>query len=314
MIDRSPGQDRPCAGWAEIVECLEQFRPPEMTIDSEGEVTGTAWVFRGLKDSHYELEPVIEREAEAKSMQWAALEVPVSDEFKSRAHMHLSAPFIPEDELTWLAQMQHYGVPTRLLDFTYSPFVALYFAIRGGPEGSRGTNVRLWAIDARAVNRRFHTVALKALAAERRRRGKPTGHRVSFAPDDCATDRDSLTTEIRGLPALIAESLSASGTRRGELNRQGCVCAASPPTFNPRLAAQQGVFLLNCAEKLSFKESLTKMMAPCSGWYETFDLTVDAVSEIEWRLFQMNIHEQSLFPDMEGLAGFIRQKTRLQWL
>ena len=37
------------------------------------------------------------------------------------------------------------------------------------------------------------------------------------------------------------------------------------------------------------------------------------LDEIEERLFQMNIHEQALFPDMEGLAGLICQKLRLHW-
>jgi hypothetical protein len=54
-------------------------------------------------------------------------------------------------------------------------------------------------------------------------------------------------------------------------------------------------------------------MSTCSGWFKTFDVAAGAISEIEQKLFQMNIHEQSLFPDMEGLAGLIRQKTRLHW-
>ena len=44
---------------------------------------------------------------------------------------------------------------------------------------------------------------------------------------------------------------------------------------------------------------------------QTFDIDGSALPEIEQRLFQMNIHEQSLFPDMEGLAGLIRQSIRL---
>jgi hypothetical protein len=89
----------------------------------------------------------------------------------------------------------------------------------------------------------------------------------------------------------------------------------SPPTFNPRLASQQGVFLINCAEDLSFERSLFKMMEPCVNWYKNFDIDAGAVSipAIHNRLFQMNIHEQSLFPDIEGLAGLIRQKIRLHW-
>jgi hypothetical protein len=247
-------------------------------------------------------------------MEWSALEVLVSSEFRSRAHMHLRASSIPEDELTWLAQMQHYAVPTRLLDFTYSSFVALYFAIRNSREDNGRTHVRLWAIDARAVNNRFRSVAWKARAAQRKRERKSTGGRVNLGdPDVYATGRDNMIIETHELRALIAESLSATETYRGELNRQGCVCVASPPAFNPRLASQQGAFLLNCAEDLSFSQSLIKMMGPCNGWCKTYDIDVGAIPEIERRLFQRNIHEQSLFPDIEGLAGLIRQKTRLHW-
>ena len=306
--------NRTCSTWAEVVQFLEEFPSAEMIIDHEGEVTGTAWVFRGLKNSCYELKPAIEREAQSKSMEWAALEVLISSEFKSRAHMHLSPSSIPKDELTWLAQMQHYAVPTRLLDFTYSPFVAVYFAIRNSLEDQGRTHVRLWAIDARAVNYRFRSVASRARFEQYKRDGKVVLREVNIGNlDDYSTDRDQVIAETQGLGTLIAGSLSAKSTYRAELNRQGCVRVASPPTFNPRLASQQGTFLLNFAQDLSFNESLIKMMEPCNGWCRTLDIDASAISEIEGRLFHRNIHEQSLFPDMEGLAGLIRQKIRLHW-
>lgn len=169
-------ENRNCSDWAEIAKCLEEFPPPEIGIDYEGEVTSEAWVFRGLQSSSYELQPAIERAAESKGMPWSALEVLVSSEFKSRAHMHFSAHSIPQDEFTWLAQMQHYSIPTRLLDFTYSPFVALYFAIRNSQK-VLGTHLRLWAIDARAVNDRFRTVAWKAKTKNARRNKNARGSR-----------------------------------------------------------------------------------------------------------------------------------------
>lgn len=305
----------PCSNWAEIFRCLEEFPSPK--VDStEGYVISDAWVFRGLPDSHLSLEPAIERQARFKSMDWAALEKLVAFEFKSRARMHLSANLVPnqDDELTWLAQMQHYGIPTRLLDFTYSPFVALYFAIRGQWDDKERSHVRLWAIDATILNNRFRSVAYQAGAKARERAGKMKHRVASMDPDDFYTIGDEVALETQGLHTAIAESLLATGTRRGELERQGCVAVASPPAFNPRLASQQGVFLVNCAEKLSLGESLNKMMAKSyPGWCKVFDIATDAVADIEERLFQMNIHEQSLFPDLEGLAGFIRQRFRLHW-
>lgn len=150
--------------------------------------------------------------------------------------------------------------------------------------------MRLWAIDANAVNGRFRAVASiqrHEPKNENARVNPPAAGGLAFGPDDWSTDRADLTYETHGLRTLIAESLSAIGARGTELNRLGCVCATPPPSFNPRLASQRGVFLLNCAEGLSFNASLIKMMGSC-------------------------IHEQSLFADMVGVAGLIRQKTRLQ--
>lgn len=49
--------------------------------------------------------------------------------FKRKAHLYLER--VPEDwdDFQWLSLIQHYGGPTRLLDFTWSPYVAAYFAL-----------------------------------------------------------------------------------------------------------------------------------------------------------------------------------------
>lgn len=88
-----------CSDWTDAVSWIERFPAPEIAIDHEGDVTGTAWVFRGLRDSRYHLLPTIERAAESTRMPWSALEVLVASEYKSRAHMHFSQA-IPSDELS----------------------------------------------------------------------------------------------------------------------------------------------------------------------------------------------------------------------
>jgi hypothetical protein len=101
--------------------------------------------------------------------------------------------------------------------------------------------------------------------------------------------------------------------RRNVFNKNSLVLSALPPIENRRLSSQQGTFLFNAAESLTFEESLSKMMKGHNDWYQRFEFAESALADAEARLFQMNINDLSLFPDIEGVAGYVRQKARLLW-
>lgn len=88
----------------------------------------TSLVFRGAADSEYDLKPSIGRDTEKHAKNGIeTLERLLMDEFKRLATAELDK--VPETPWDWLFLAQHYGVPTRLLDWSTNPLVALYFAV-----------------------------------------------------------------------------------------------------------------------------------------------------------------------------------------
>ena len=86
------------------------------------------WLFRGHRNHSWKLETSLERISRRCKVDQIEYEKNIFYEFRRHAHAYI--PRVPkeDDTLEWLALMQHYGAPTRLLDFTYSFWIALFFA------------------------------------------------------------------------------------------------------------------------------------------------------------------------------------------
>jgi hypothetical protein len=111
-----------------------------------------AWLFRGVSDETHDLVPKIGRPGaratkRIKSKQIVLPyrcedEVAVFAMFKQQARAHLPSP--PATPLEWLAVAQHFGLPTRLLDWTDSLLAAAWFAVELAGAKRREVNSAIW--------------------------------------------------------------------------------------------------------------------------------------------------------------------------
>ncbi len=103
------------------------------------------WAFRGERDERWPLYSSLSRYLRnfgVAPKAWPQQESRIIRIFKRKAHQFLEKPPDPGDDFQWLALMQHHGAPTRLIDFTWSPYVAAFFAM----ERSLGDGV-VWAMN-----------------------------------------------------------------------------------------------------------------------------------------------------------------------
>lgn len=123
------------------------------------------WAFRGQSDLSWKLESSLYRlfididsiikASRGKGRVFARNrhEAELINAFKSQAHLYLDTRPSDREDLEWLSLMQHYGTPTRLLDMTFSPYVAAFFALERGRD-----DCSVYALDLR----HFANVDLKA--------------------------------------------------------------------------------------------------------------------------------------------------------
>ncbi len=174
----------------------------------------------------------------------------------------------------WLALGQHRGLPTRLLDWTYSPFVALHFATADLTTMDRDGLV--WAIDFVAANR-FLPAALRRIMH--------------------AEGSDTATVDmLRRFPTLSAFD---------RLARRPFVVFLEPPSLDPRIVNQFALFSLMSSPQAALHRWLAthavarQIVVPAALKWEVRD-----------KLDQLNINERVLFPGLDGLSRWL---TRYYW-
>lgn len=230
----------------DLISKLEAHRTPGKKV----------W-YRGHAKSAWPLAPSISR----------GRTKPVVDEFqyyksfKQEAARVISEP--PRDEWGWMFLMQHYGVPTRLLDFSENPLVALYFAV-SGEDGDDGA---LYVMEPTTWN------------VENNRNG--------LSDDDipsCGIDEEM---ELYLMSALVKNPDPANGNPP---------LAATGSRNSQRIFAQEGVFVV-----FHSKMAMDISAAECKSVWK-YKIPAALKKTIKGHLAVLSISEYTLFPELGTLA------------
>jgi len=223
--------------------------------------------------------------------------------FRRKAPIHTGDR--SENWLECLALIQHYEGPTRMLDWTYSFFAAVYFAINRA-KVNRGGKIQgvVWALDStwladedEKFEGEFIDKHTKNNSADKLKALKADG-------------RDQF--ENRVIHSFITNRLADSET---ECAWPPFVYAVNPYYLNERLSSQQGVLICPSRIDMPWSTNLQSMLrksqqegdARVHLWKIQIECgTVEMQMEFLKRLLEMNISQASLFPDLEGLAKSLR--------
>jgi len=240
------------------------------------------FAFRGVSDAKYSL---------VTSLSRLGGDVRVLERHLLRAFRRYAVRNVVDQDSSWhwLAMGQHHGLPTRLLDWSYSPLVAMHFATADPSKYDRDGVV--WMVD--------YTVTNRALPSELRDLLTDEGSDV-FTADLLASLGEHDRATRRGSAVVFdVEALERMEARA----REPFMLFFEPPSVDERIVQQYALFGLLSNPSTSVEDWLTaRPDAVCK---------IIIPAELKWevrdKLDQANVNERTLFPGLTGLSPWLRR-------
>ena len=272
---------------ASIAETIEiDSWPAFVALQQRFALERRLWMYRGQPATEGRLRTSLERALhrfELPIERQEELERLLLREFRRHYHRYTADVPSEDDTLRWLALMRHHGAPVRMLDLSYSPYVALFFALDGV---AHGESCEIWAID--------HDWCVARAA-----RLLPPDAWDAFQADPWG-----------GKTGPVVRQLFAT--------RMRVALPMNPFYLDARLAIQQGVLLAPLDLSTDFEAVLLSMAPPqevcahvrrvlmhCDG-----TLLPTALGE----LARMNVTHTTLFPGIDGLARSLENMVVLSFM
>lgn len=246
--------------WTDLQEVLfhDSYNPKIDRIRSP-------YIYRGLSNFDYPLETSLIRLRGS----YRTLEFHLLRNFKKYSHQ---PDVINNTDWDWLALAQHHGLPTRLLDWTYSPYVALHFATAELDKYDRDGII--WALKYEAL--------------------------IGYLPEElsCELHRVGSNSFTSTMLNNVYKTLNELSDEKAEFT-----VAFESPSLDNRIVNQFAIFtFMSHADSL-----LDKWLEDKPELYFRIRIPAEMKWEIRDKLDQVNINERVLFPGFDGLSKWLKR-------
>lgn len=233
----------------------------------------STFAYRGVSDESYSLSNGLSR----LGTPYPNMELNLLKQFKKYAHRNVVEK---DTEWHWLSVAQHYGLPTRLLDWTYSPFIALHFATTGLTKHPT-QNAAVWKVNYADVH--------DLLQAQEKANLSKIGAKIFSL--------DALAESIKDTEQL--DNRSAAHYK--------VAVFFEPPAIDDRIVNQFAYFSAISDPFMSFDDWLALPNISTSVDAVKIVIPYNLLWEIRDKLDQSNINERVLFPGLDGLCSWLKR-------
>jgi hypothetical protein len=212
--------------------------------------------------------------------------------FQNAAPLYLARE--PLDDWDWYYVMQHYGLPTRLLDWTESPLAALYFAL---DSAKIDVPPCVWVLDPAALNGFTYQWREGYIVA-------PGDEDTKYwLPTYCGRSRPPVEFEAK----FVLKNEDGSPARRD--NRKPLAIFAR--RNSPRIVAQRGVFTVHGAEETPLERLLTMDGPGSSGRLARILIDSSLSAQMLRSLRALGINRTTLFPEAQSVSDDLKRLYKI---
>ena len=292
-----------------VAQYLEIIRKLDKAYAKDGGLNNpvsSKFLYRGMAHKSWPLLPGIFREIGTAYEGWEAgthkyltfsTEQRILQHFRQEAAAYVTQNR-DESDIWWVELAQHYGVPTRFLDWSENPLVALYFACENNSQEEEAV---VWMLNRLNYNRYI----------------KELDPAYAFIEDEAA--RRQAISNLIGLPECQGGACQLSPLRLPFLY--------SPYLFDGRMSAQSSWFMVwgnnmrpfqQMIDEQNYMKLLDEDCPPCDGddsddFLYQFVIPVCAKQQIVRELNMLGINGKSLFPGLDGVGKHIERIYRFDY-